>query len=99
MTDTSHLTPLEDTDPEWMADAACYDTGTNPFFPTRGGSVDIRDCCNGTGGHDVPCPVKDDCLAYALEHKIRFGIWGGTTGEQRTLMLRRSGARRQPRTQ
>ena len=29
------------------------------------------------------CPIKDLCLAYAVEAKERFGIWGGTTPAQR----------------
>lgn len=30
------------------------------------------------------CPVRDACLAYALEHEIDDGIWGGKTPGQRT---------------
>ena len=29
------------------------------------------------------CPVRDACLAYALEHGIEHGIWGGETATQR----------------
>ena len=28
------------------------------------------------------CPVREPCLAYALEHH-EVGVWGGTTGRER----------------
>lgn len=98
--DTNDITDgsIDDDDPPWMADAACFDIGTKPFFPTRGGSVQMReDACHGVlrdpegneTGRTNPCPVKAECLEYALVNKIRFGVWGGTTGQERTLMLRR----------
>ena len=34
------------------------------------------------------CSVKVDCLAYALQSRIEFGIWGGTTGKERRALLR-----------
>lgn len=29
------------------------------------------------------CPVKLECLLYAVEERQYFGIWGGTTEEER----------------
>jgi WhiB family redox-sensing transcriptional regulator len=29
------------------------------------------------------CPVKAECLAYALDRKILHGIWAGTSGRAR----------------
>lgn len=29
------------------------------------------------------CPVVDQCLGYALQQNIDYGIWGGTTPNQR----------------
>lgn len=37
------------------------------------------------------CPVKDECLAYALKNEERHGTWGGTTPRQRLLLTRRRG--------
>ncbi len=33
----------------------------------------------------VPCPVKDKCLEYAIEHPswTKLGVWGGTTEKER----------------
>ncbi|MPZ64598.1 MAG: WhiB family transcriptional regulator [Pseudonocardiaceae bacterium] len=38
----------------------------------------------------VPCPVRTQCLAEALDRRIEFGVWGGMTErERRSLLLRR----------
>lgn len=29
------------------------------------------------------CPIKPQCLTYALETSQRYGIWGGTEGHER----------------
>lgn len=32
------------------------------------------------------CPVRAQCLEYALEHNERYGIWGGMSAYQRKEM-------------
>ena len=34
------------------------------------------------------CPVRTECLAHALDQRIEFGVWGGTTERERRAMLR-----------
>lgn len=64
----------------WMDDAACADKDPNLFFPERGthGSLirQAKAICR-------TCPVKADCLDYALRHREYHGIWGGTTNRER----------------
>lgn len=74
---------------EWEAYAACRETPLPLFFPTRGDSETpafIRRFCN-------LCPVKAECLEYALQQRERHGIWGGTTEKERRALqaLRRRG--------
>jgi WhiB family redox-sensing transcriptional regulator len=57
---------------------ACQDTD-NPdeFFPSRrelGGLMIITWCRH--------CPVRTDCLQWALDHD-EHGVWGGMTERQR----------------
>jgi WhiB family transcriptional regulator, redox-sensing transcriptional regulator len=69
---------------DWTARARCRNDDPERFF-VRGAAnarPAIRICQR--------CPVKDDCLAYALEHEIDFGVWGGLTERQRRAYLRRT---------
>lgn len=34
------------------------------------------------------CPVRTECLAHALDHRIEFGVWGGMTERERRILLR-----------
>ena len=38
------------------------------------------------------CPVRAQCLEYALRNKESHGIWGGTTPEERRRIRRRPAA-------
>ena len=66
----------------WRAQAACRGMDANWFHPVRGGSVAAqREVCAG-------CPVKADCLQYALDNNINVGIYGGTTDKDRRKIKR-----------
>jgi WhiB family redox-sensing transcriptional regulator len=63
--------------PEWQDDGLCAQTDPDAFFPEKGGnSRPAKQICSG-------CPVKPDCLSWALMHQERFGIWGGTSERER----------------
>lgn len=40
------------------------------------------------------CPIKEGCLAHALEEKERYGMWGGTTPIERRRVERRERRRK-----
>lgn len=76
---------LEEPVPAWMTDAACRDMDTDVFFPTREEGSNwkpARDVCQG-------CPVRRECLAYAIRWKIKDGIWGGMGPKGRRKYARR----------
>lgn len=61
----------------WQAQAVCAQVDDEIFFPVKGGNpAPAQRVCLG-------CPVRTDCLEFALEHDIEFGIWGGTTSTMR----------------
>lgn len=63
--------------PEWMAGAACASWDPELWFPHPGDSASMaKKVCSG-------CPVKEECLNYAVEHRGLGGIWGGLTEEDR----------------
>ncbi len=74
---------------EWVEHAACSTTSPDLFFPERGASTrEAKAVCAG-------CPVRVDCLEYALEAGEKFGVWGGKSEkERRTLRRHRLAERR-----
>ena len=36
------------------------------------------------------CPVRVECLDYALDHGERYGVWGGMSERERRLLKRRA---------
>lgn len=68
----------------WAAFAVCRDRDPDAFFPVtpEGEREAIRVC--------MGCPVRMDCLEFAIEARIRFGVWGGMTEKQRRTLHRQS---------
>jgi WhiB family transcriptional regulator, redox-sensing transcriptional regulator len=54
------------------------------FFPDAADWADPR-----AGRICAVCPVKDECLDYALRNPSLDGIWGGTSEEERRKIRRR----------
>jgi WhiB family redox-sensing transcriptional regulator len=65
----------------WRADALCAQVGGDAFFPEKGDSPKQAKAICGR------CPAKRPCLEYALEHRIRPGVWGGYTDKERRRIL------------
>jgi WhiB family transcriptional regulator, redox-sensing transcriptional regulator len=61
----------------WREQAVCRGTALNLFYPERGESAGpARQVC-------AACPVRQQCLEYALTNRITSGIWGGLTERER----------------
>jgi WhiB family redox-sensing transcriptional regulator len=70
----------------WLARAACRGMDPELFFPDRGESTEpAKAVC-------AACPVRAECLDYALTNGERFGVWGGASERERRA-LRRDRAR------
>lgn len=68
----------------WQAEAQCARTDPDAFFPEKGGSTrDAKKVCLG-------CPVRAECLEYALEKKEPHGIWGGLSERERRRLKERA---------
>jgi WhiB family redox-sensing transcriptional regulator len=83
---------LANADYSWRNHAICRDTDPELFFPvgTTGYALVQVDRAKEVCGQ---CPVKSECLDYALETNQDSGIWGGTSEEERRD-IRRDIARR-----
>lgn len=79
------LLPLLGEDNAWMVDALCAQTDPEAFFPEKGANGrtldQAKDVC-------ASCPVRAACLGWAIDHKIRDGIWGGLTDRERRRIER-----------
>jgi hypothetical protein len=65
----------------WMDHAACANRGNRRFYSDDEAQqlAALRVCAE--------CPVRHDCLIYALDGEERFGVWGGLTTKQRLQLL------------
>lgn len=72
---------LELSEPEpWMLEGLCAQVDPDLWFPEKGGTTgDAKRIC-------MKCPVRADCLEYALAHDERFGIWGGLSERERRAL-------------
>jgi len=75
--------------PTSLADAACKGADPDLFFgpftefvsARQKREVEAKAIC-------ARCPVRDACLAYALDSREMFGIWGGLNEDERRALLR-----------
>jgi WhiB family redox-sensing transcriptional regulator len=76
---------------DWLAHGKCRSMDPAIFFPSDGIGVQVaRRIC-------AECPVKADCLEYALAERIDHGVWGGTSErERRRILSHRRRSRLQP---
>jgi WhiB family transcriptional regulator, redox-sensing transcriptional regulator len=69
----------------------CPQVDPEIFFPPKGDpGTEARQICAG-------CPVRRECLAYAIEADDEFGIWGGLDRDEQRNLKRRM-RRKQART-
>lgn len=77
------VAPTQDED--WRAGALCARTDPDLFFAV--GAREHREAksiCK-------QCPVRRQCLVYAMEGPIDHGIWGGMTERERRRFRRQAG--------
>jgi WhiB family redox-sensing transcriptional regulator len=65
----------------WRQAARCRTADADALF-VRGRQQ------RGAGGFCHSCPVRTECLAYALDERIEAGVWGGMTERERRAVLR-----------
>jgi WhiB family redox-sensing transcriptional regulator len=69
--------PMLPTPGEWSTAALCAQIDNEIFFPDKGGSTrEAKRVC-------LMCEVRRQCLDFALEHDIRYGIFGGLSVKER----------------
>jgi WhiB family redox-sensing transcriptional regulator len=77
---------------DWRQRAACRDEDPELFFPLTEMGPGARQAQRAKA-ICARCPVRAECLEYALGGSLDHGIFGGTTESERRE-LRRTGASR-----
>ena len=78
--------------PSWREDAVCFGEDLDTFFPVGDSGPALwqiaraQSICAG-------CPVREQCLDYALSTGQDHGIWGGLTAQERRELRREGRAR------
>lgn len=87
-TSTAEISALRDTltagtaQQDWAAHAACTQADPAVFYPGQGQrSRAAKRIC-------LACPVRLDCLTWALSRNERYGVWGGMGGSDRRRLRR-----------
>ena len=81
---------------DWRHRAACRDEGPELFFPlgNTGPALlqieEAKQVCR-------RCPVREECLAWALETGQDAGVWGGLSEDERRALKRRKARARAAR--
>lgn len=64
----------------WRDEAACLGTDPDLFFLSTtspaGQTAEAKEVC-------APCPVRGQCLAWAQDTGIEYGVWGGLSEADR----------------
>jgi WhiB family transcriptional regulator, redox-sensing transcriptional regulator len=86
-------------DSAWRLDAACAHMDTLIFFPI-GETGPVAQQVSLAKSICASCPVREQCLEFAIATIQNDGIWGGTTEDERRLIkrARRAAARRAAKT-
>jgi WhiB family transcriptional regulator, redox-sensing transcriptional regulator len=64
----------------WRRSALCLGRDPEMWYPTGAGGVEAAAICE-------ECPVRLECLKWALANNERDGIWGGVSARKRQGML------------
>lgn len=84
---SSSLAWPDEPPPTWRQDAACRHFPTELFFPIGHGpraqaqASQAKLVCN-------ECPVRVECLDYALTTNAQFGVFGGMSEDERRRVRR-----------
>jgi len=72
----------------WRERAACRDLDTDLFFPV-GEGAEAQAQADAAKAVCASCPVRGDCLDFAIATRQEAGIFGGMTEEDRRRHRRR----------
>jgi WhiB family transcriptional regulator, redox-sensing transcriptional regulator len=75
-------------DEDWRSAAACWSADPDLFFPVSAFGKALEQVAEAKA-ICARCPVRGQCLAFALRTRQVHGIWGGTSEEERDFIRQR----------
>jgi WhiB family transcriptional regulator, redox-sensing transcriptional regulator len=73
----------------WQAARACKDAHPDLFFGPEHEGVRAREIRQAQAkALCATCPVRAECLEFALERSEVYGIWGGLNGKERRDVIK-----------
>ncbi|MEO3757066.1 WhiB family transcriptional regulator [Mycobacterium sp. B14F4] len=73
-----------------MDDARCAGVNVAVFYPNSGDKAGVQRAKAICGS----CPVRRECLAWAVGRREMHGVWGGMTRRERLALARQARAGR-----
>jgi len=80
------------TSASWESQAACLDSDPDLFFPIAPSGPALQQIAQAKA-ICARCPVRCECLRFALTTHQIHGVWGGTSEEDRQRLGSRSSGR------
>jgi WhiB family redox-sensing transcriptional regulator len=71
----------------WRELGSCRDSDPNLFYPLGRGMA-ARQQAEEAKRYCSTCPSQEPCLAFALATGQELGVWGGTSADERRLLVR-----------
>ena len=71
----------------WIEQAGCLEEDPELFFPV-GYSQPAKEQTSRAKAVCLPCPVRGECLRWALDTCQDAGVWGGLDEEERRVIRR-----------
>ena len=79
-------------DRDWRQLAACRHADPELFFPVSAAGPSL-DQITQAKAICARCPVRRQCLAFALDTRQDHGVWGGMSEQERRLRARKTRVR------
>jgi WhiB family redox-sensing transcriptional regulator len=78
---------------DWQRRGACQHSDPELFFPIGSTGASVIEDIEKAKAICRVCPVQPECLRFALNTRQEFGIWGGTTEDERRAISKLMRAR------
>jgi WhiB family transcriptional regulator, redox-sensing transcriptional regulator len=80
--------PARQTEVDWRLRSACQSVDPELFFPVSFAGRSLEQVAEAKAVC-ARCVVQRQCLAFAMQTRQMYGIWGGLTEEERARKTRR----------